>query len=241
MSAAITRKSSGPADALGRYISAVRAFPPLSRAEEHAVALRARLGEVSARETLARHNLRLVIYIARRQGRWAPSLDDLIQEGNAGLMRAVERFDPEVGTRFSTYAVWWIRAYVGRYLKVARSAVRPRNGVAAQADLSLDSAVAADGDTTHLERISDEGIGPEDAYLRWEGDRQVRDALAKARNRIGAMGWDIVRTRLQHDPPGTLEEIGKRWGVSRERVRQVEVRTKALLRHVLTPAQLDAA
>ena len=92
---------------LAPYLKAVRDYPPLTRDEEHALAVRARKGEVSAKQKLVRHNLAFVVAIARKQRRGTVRLDDLIQEGNVGLMRAVEKFDPHAGTRFSTYAVWW--------------------------------------------------------------------------------------------------------------------------------------
>jgi RNA polymerase primary sigma factor len=111
----------------------------------------------------------------------------------------------------------------------------------AQPDLSLDSSIDEEGDVTHLERIEDEGPGPEDVYLTGEGDREVRDALLKVRKRVGELGWDIVHSRLQQDAPKTLEEIGKRWGVSRERVRQVELKTKQFLNRYLEPMERDAA
>ena len=74
-----------------------------------------------------------------------------------------------------------------------------------------------------------------------EGDSEVRDALGKVRKRIGELGWDIVHNRLEQDQPRTLEEIGKRWGVSRERVRQVELKTKQFLHRYLQPVERDAA
>src|SRR5512146_546205 len=218
---------------LASYLEMIREYPPLSREVEHTLAVRARRGEVAARKLLVQHNLAFVVAIARKQRRGTVRLDDVIQEGNVGLMRAVEKFDPDAGTRFSTYAVWWIRAYIGKYLKEARSSVRPQSGTVAQADLSLDSAIDEEGDATHLDRIEDEGPGPEDTYLQSEGDRDVRDALGKVRKRIGELGWDIVHNRLQQDSPKTLEEIGKRWGVSRERVRQVELKTKQFLHRYL--------
>jgi RNA polymerase primary sigma factor len=218
---------------LAPYLKAVRDFPPLTREEEHALAVKARKGDVAARQKLVRHNLAFVVAISRKQRRGTVRLDDLIQEGNVGLMRAVEKFDPHAGTRFSTYAVWWIRAYVGKYLKEARSTVRPQSGTVAQPDFSLDSYIDEDGDVSHLERIEDDGPGPEDRFLSSEGDTEVRDALGKVRKRIGELGWDIIHNRLQQDNPKTLEEIGKRWGVSRERVRQVELKTKQFLHRYL--------
>jgi RNA polymerase primary sigma factor len=241
MKTAITQSRSTEFEDLAPYLRAVRVLQRLSRDEERALAVRARKGEVQAKHELVRHNLALVVAIARMQRRGSVRLDDLIQEGNVGLMRAVEKFDPHAGTRFSTYAVWWIRAYVGKYLKEARSTVRPRSGTVAQPDLSLDSSTGEEGDATHLDRIEDEGPGPEDDYLQTEGDREVRDALVKVRKRIGELGWDIVHDRLQRDHPRTLEEIGKRWGVSRERIRQVEVKTKQFLHRYLTPMKRDAA
>jgi RNA polymerase primary sigma factor len=226
---------------LSYYFRAVRKYPPLTREEEHALAVLTGRGDASAEQKLVRHNLALVLAIARKQRRGTVRLDDLIQEGNVGLMRAVEKFDPQRGTRFSTYAVWWIRAYVGRYMKEARSTVRPRTGAVAQPDVSLDAAVGENDDVTHLELLEDDGVGPEGWYLSAESDRSVRDALAKVRKRIGDLGWDIVHNRLEQDSPRTLEEIGKRWSVSRERVRQVEVKTRRFLNCYLEPVGGEAA
>jgi RNA polymerase primary sigma factor len=230
-----TWRASKELEELAPYLEAARGFPRLTREEEHAVAVRARQGDASAKEKLVRHNLGLVVAIARKQRRGSVRLDDLVQEGNVGLMRAIEKFDPHAGTRFATYATWWIRAYIWKYLKEARSTVRPQSGTVAQPDFSLDSAIDEDGDVSYLERIKDEGPRPEETYLSSEGDRQVRQALGKVRKRIGELGWDIIHNRLQQDPPQTLEEIGRRWGVSRERVRQVEVMTKRFLQRYLEP------
>src|SRR5512138_3348175 len=134
-----TRRGTRTLDDLSPYFQAIRRHPPLDRRSEHALAVRASRGDVAAKQQLARHNLAFVVAIARRQRLGSVRLDDVIQEGNVGLMKAIEKFDPHAGTRFSTYAVWWIRAYVGKYLKEARSSVRPQSGMVAQADLSLDS------------------------------------------------------------------------------------------------------
>ncbi len=228
-------------EALAPYLKAIRAFSPLTREEEHVLALRARKGDVSAKQRLVRHNLAFVLAIACKQRRGTVRLDDLIQEGNVGLMRAVEKFDPHAGTRFLTYAAWWIRAYIGKYLKEARSTVRPQAGTVAQPDVSLDSATGEENQVSHLERIEDEAPGLETTYLSAESDREVRDALGKLRKRIGELGWDIVQNRLAQDSPKTLEEIGKSWGLSRERVRQVETKTKQFLQKHLEGVGIDAA
>jgi RNA polymerase primary sigma factor len=241
MKTATARRGGHEFEELSPYLDTIREYPPLSREDEHRLAVQARRGDATARQRLVRHNLAFVVAVARKQRRGAVRLDDIIQEGNVGLMRAVEKFDPGAGTRFSTYAVWWIRAYIGKYLKEARSSVRPQSGTVAQADLSLDSAVDDENDTTHLERIEDDSPGPEDNFLTTEANVEVRDALGRIRKRVGELGWDIIHNRLQQDQPRTLEEIGKRWGVSRERVRQVELRTKQFLARYLEPEERDAA
>jgi RNA polymerase primary sigma factor len=202
----------------------------LTRDEEHELAVRARGGDVRARDELVRANLPLVIAMARKPQRGSIRLEELVQEGSLGLLRAVEKFDPQAGTRFSTYAVWWIRAYLWKYLKQARSAVRPRSGTAALADFSLDSALGEDGDASYLDLVEDDEPTPDERYAATESDRQLSASLEQVRGRIGELGWDIIRTRLEQDPPDTLEQIGRRWGLSRERVRQVEAKTKQFLR-----------
>jgi RNA polymerase primary sigma factor len=233
-----TVKRTAGTDALSAYLSAIRtaSATPLSREEEHDLAVRARRGDAKARHELVQRNLALVVTVARNQQRGSLRLEELVQEGNLGLLRAAEKFDPDAGTRFSTYAVWWIRAYVWKYLKEARSSVRPRSGTTATSDLSLDSTVGDEGDTSYLEGLEDEAPKPDEAYASAEGRRRVQASLDKVRKRVGELGWDIIRHRLQQDPPDTLETIGKRWGVSRERVRQVELQTKRFLRGYLVPA-----
>jgi len=227
-------------EGLAPYLDAIRAFPPLSRKEEHALALRARLGDAAAKQKLVRHNLAFVIAFARKQRRGGVRLDDLVQEGNVGLLRAVDKFDPHAGTRFLTYAGWWIRAHIGKYLKEARSSVRPQSGTVAQADVALDAAVGDEDDTALVDRLEDTAPGPEATCFAAERDRAVRASVARLRRRIGEMGWDIVCHRLANDSPRTLDEIGKAWGLSRERARQVEARTKHILQRNLAPVQEDA-
>ncbi|HEY7516867.1 MAG TPA: sigma-70 family RNA polymerase sigma factor [Methylomirabilota bacterium] len=101
---------------LAVYLAEIGRIPLLSREEEHALALRVRAGDARAKERMVEANLRLVVQIARRYLNRGLPLPDLIEEGNLGVLRAVEKFDPTRGTRFSTYATWWIRQAVVRAL-----------------------------------------------------------------------------------------------------------------------------
>lgn len=230
------KPAGGDMGAVDAYVQAARRLAPISAEEERALATRAREGDAAARDELVRRHLPLVVAFARKQARGALPLEELVQEGNLGLLRAVEKYDPGAGTRFSTYALWWVRAYVWRYLKIARSAVRPKSGTVARVDLSLDAPIDEEGDLTRLDRIEDDGPSPAERYEEAEQDAQVRGALEQVRGRVGELGWDIIHSRLKRDPPETLEQIGRRWGVSREWVRQVELATKRLLRGHLRPA-----
>ncbi len=101
-------------DALQRYLGAIGALPLLNAGQEHALAARARAGEFAARQQMIEHNLRLVVSIAKRYRNRGVPLSDLVEEGNLGLIHAIEKFDPDRGFRFSTYATWWIRQSVER-------------------------------------------------------------------------------------------------------------------------------
>src|SRR5919106_3611709 len=110
-------KAMVPFDPLQRYLAEIRRFPLLSREEEHKLAVEFKeFGNIEAAYKLVTGNLRLVVMIAREYQRALKSLLDLIQEGNMGLMEAVKNFDPYRGVRFPSYAVWWIRAYIIRYI-----------------------------------------------------------------------------------------------------------------------------
>jgi RNA polymerase primary sigma factor len=221
---------------MSSYFAEMSRHKQLSREMEVALAKRARKGEEKARQQLVMSNLPLVVSVAKKFVRSGNRLDDLIQEGNIGLLKAIEHYDPKKGTRFATYAVWWIRAYVQRFVKDNRSQVR---GGEAQrgplSDLSLDVAVDEDGEVSHLDRLVEPSPDPEVTYTATEHDRDVREAVTKVKKRLGDVGWDILQERLSQDSPKTLEEIGKRWGISRERVRQLELRTKTFLAHYLEP------
>jgi len=227
-------------DSLAGYLKVGRRHPPLTREQEVRIATRVRAGDEQARRLLVNHNVSFVISMCRRYAGKGCRLDDLVQEGMVGLLKAVEHFDPAKGNRFSAYASWWIRAYVQKFLRDMRATVKPivaqpgEERRALPRDFSLDEPIGDDDDgTTHMDRLETREPGPEDDFERAEHSQRVKEALGRVRKRIGGLGWDIVQQRLEEDQPRTLEDIGRDWGLSRERVRQVEKSTRTFLERYL--------
>ncbi|MEW6434625.1 MAG: sigma-70 family RNA polymerase sigma factor [Myxococcota bacterium] len=227
-------------DGISHYLRNLGGHKQLTREEEYELSRRARKGDQTAVRILAQANLPFVVAVARKFASRSGRLDDLIQEGNVGLMKAIEHFDPKKNVRFATYAVWWIRAYITRYLKDNRSHVRGgEHERLSMSDFSLDSPLDDEADATYLDRLEDQGPTPDVSYLSLERDEAVSQALQRVKRRLGDLGWDILQERLTQDKPRTLEELGARWGVSRERVRQVELKTKSFLARYLEAFNTD--
>jgi RNA polymerase sigma-32 factor len=274
-----------PYDPLGRYLSEIRRFPLLSREEENVIARRyAESHDPADAYRLVTANLRLVVKIANEFARASRNLLDLIQEGNVGLMEAVKNFDPYRGIRFPSYAVWWVRAYLYRYLinnwrlvkigttqaqrklffnlrketerleaegfvpqpkliaqrmGVKESEVREMQDRMGQNEVSLDQPVSAGDDTPLIDAIADRGWNPEETAARAEWRDFAREQVEEFAATLNDKEREIFAARLMTEDPPTLQEVGERFGVSRERVRQIEARLKQRLRDFITERAAD--
>jgi RNA polymerase sigma-32 factor len=231
---------------LDRYIQQVRAIPKLSREEEHELALRVREGDQDAADRLVEANLRYVIAIGLQYRRYGVKLGDLIAEGSVGLVTAVRKFDPHRGTRFVTYAGYWIRAFVLEavvrsstmigagsgpfrsklFFRLRRERARLSNVIADPEELI--ATLAADFDTspekmTELLRRLDQREISLDAPAYHDSDATLVEMLPGA-----AEPQDVVVGR-QRRQSGIELRLEGALGVSRERARQLEARAKKKL------------
>ncbi|WP_175573061.1 MULTISPECIES: RNA polymerase sigma factor RpoS [Thalassotalea] len=268
-------------DATQLYLGEI-GFSPLLTAEEEVYFSRLALkGDEPSRKRMIESNLRLVVKIARRYNNRGLPLLDLIEEGNLGLIRAVEKFDPERGFRFSTYATWWIRQTIERaimnqtrtirlpihvvkelniYLRTARELVQKLDHEPTAEDIahaldvpvadvskmlrlneriaSVDTPFGAESDKVLLDVIPDEkSNGPENNLqtddiknniVHWlnELNSKQREVLAR---RFGLLGYEAA----------TLEDVGVEIGLTRERVRQIQVEALKRLRDILSGQDLS--
>jgi RNA polymerase nonessential primary-like sigma factor len=248
------------------YLNEISGQPLLDAAEEVRLARLARQGDEVARQRMIVANLRLVVMIARRYQHRGLDLNDLVEEGNLGLMHAVEKFDPERGFRFSTYATWWIRQSIERGLmnqartirlpihvakdiggilrtarnlsqklghdvgteELARATQRPVEEVRRayelnEQPLSLDAHINQDTDQPLQDLIPDEhNVNPIEQLLQWLAQRDERQREVIAR-RFGLLGHE----------PQTLEQVGQALGLTRERVRQIQIEALRGLRKAM--------
>ena len=260
-----------PNGSVEAYMGAVRQIPILSPAEEQALAHRYRDdGDVDAARQLVLSHLRFVVHVARGYRGYGLPLGDLIQEGNVGLMKAVKRFDPEVGVRLISFAVHWIRAEIHEFIlrnwrivKVATTkaqrklffnlrqskqrlgwlnqkeirAVAEDLGVPEREVIEMESRLAGqdvgfdlpgdneDEDATfapaaYLEAPteSDPAVVLEKTNTAADGKRRLRESLTQLDER----SRDIVRRRWLSETKATLHELADEYGVSAERIRQIE-------------------
>ena len=219
-------------DTLTRYMGIIRGGRLLDAAEERELGRRVGAGDREARRMLIEHNLRLVVSIAKKYRGRGVAFEDLIQEGNAGLIKAVERFDPELGNRFSTYATWWIRQAVTRAIADHARAVRlPAHVVDAifrlrRAENGLSMELGRDPSEEELA----ERLGVDASEVRRL--RQVGQPIASTNARIGAEEGAEMGELLPDERAGedyTRIEVGRWEGALREAVASLPEREARIL------------
>jgi RNA polymerase sigma-32 factor len=280
-------------DPLGVYMQETRRFPLLTPAEEHDLAVRLHEhGDTVAARKMIEANLRLVVKIAYEYRRAHRNLLDLVQEGNIGLMQAVRKFDPYRGVKLSSYAAFWIRAYILKFIlnnwrlvkigttqaqrklffnlrkekeKLEQLGFQPTTALLAEKldvsekdvidmerrlsapEASLDQPFGSDddGSRTRLDYIASDEARPDHAVEKGEFSELLRSKLETFATGLQGREQTIFRERWLTEEPLTLQEIGDRYGVSRERARQLEKRLLGRLRKFLeaefgTAVDIDA-
>jgi RNA polymerase sigma-32 factor len=267
---------------LQRYLAELRKYPLMTIEEERETARRAHeQGDVAARNRLVTANLRLVVKIAMEYRRAYSQILDLIQEGNAGLVQAVNRFNPYMNVKLSTYGAWWIRAYILKFLMDNKSLVRMGTTDAQRKlffrlrgeaermyaltqrfdarllaenigvkesdvvemqqrltknDVSLDAPVREDADTRHIDTLVSETSDPDVAYERKELLEILRAKVGEIEKELGERDAYIFRYRILAEEPVTLQDVGDKFGITRERARQLEARVLKRVKEALLEA-----
>ena len=276
-----------PVDALTAYMAELRRYAPISREEEHALAVRwVEEGDVDAAHRLMLSNLRLVVKIAMEYRRSWSNVLDLIQDGNVGLLEAVQRFDPYKGVKLSSYAVYWIRAYILKYIldnfrivrlgttraqrklffrlnkekrelerqgfEVEPQLLAERLDVAEAEVVDMDQRLSKPDLSTNAPARRDESGGAEFGDFLSSGGPSAESMVADSELRrvfmqrvqaftetLEERDQKLLRERVLAEEPKTLAELGEELSISRERVRQLEVRIVNRLREYMRENLVD--
>jgi len=269
------RKIEKSLDATQLYLNEIGYSPLLSADEEKYFSRLALQGDEAGRRRMIESNLRLVVKISRRYINRGLTLLDLIEEGNLGLIRAVEKFDPERGFRFSTYATWWIRQTIERaimnqtrtirlpihvvkelnvYLRAARKLTQQLDHEPSAEEIanmldkpaadvkrllglnervtSMDTPVGPESDKSVIDTIADVRVCDPSQLLQ---DSDIKDSIAAWLGELSGKQREVVSRRfgLRGYESSTLEEVGREIGLTRERVRQIQVEALKRLRTIM--------
>ena len=275
---------------LAPFVEIANRYPMLSANEEKRLTVAwQKRGDKKALDKLVGSHLRLVIKIARQNRGYGLPISDLIGEGNVGLLQAADRFDPERGVRFATYAAWWIRAMIREYALYSRSLVKMgttasqkklffnlsrlktklkvyenrnlRPSVVRRISEQLDvpesdviqmndrlsspdwslNATVSDGEWGEFqELLVDESPDPEDRAVEADQMTKRHALLGEAMAGLSTREQHILRERKLSEKPPTLEKLSEQYGISRERVRQIEARAIERLREKMLAAVAEA-
>ncbi|MEP4484312.1 MAG: RNA polymerase sigma factor RpoS [Halioglobus sp.] len=262
-------------DATQLYLNEIGYSPLLTADEEKYYARLALKGDDAGRKRMIESNLRLVVKISRRYLNRGLTLLDLIEEGNLGLIRAVEKFDPERGFRFSTYATWWIRQTIERaimnqtrtirlpihvvkelnvYLRAARELTQKLDHEPSAEEIadmldkpaadvkrllglnervtSVDTPVGPDSDRAVVDTIADSSVADPSQVLQ---DNDIKESISIWLDELSEKQREVVSRRfgLRGYETSTLEEVGREIGLTRERVRQIQVEALKRLRGMM--------
>jgi len=274
------RAQAASVDSLGIYLREIRRIPLLTTAGEAALARRVKQGDQAALEALVRHNLRFVVSIAKQYASHGVPFEDLINEGNLGLIRGAKRFDVDRGYRFISYAVWWIKQAILQYLSEHSRTVRlPLNKAAALSRItkesqrlgqmlgreptaeelaarlrlapedieralnmptkqfSLDDPGEGRDNDFQIDTLTDgTTLSPHEAFIEARRSEDIEAALSA----LAPREKDILERYfgLDGQEPHTLEEIGRTYRLTRERVRQIRDRAIVRLRNSPSSAVL---
>ena len=218
----------GYRDALQSYLKTIRRYKLLTQSGEYRLAVASQEGVELAKKQMVEANLRLVVHLAKEYRHTRVPFEDLIAEGNLGLIEAVNRFDPDRGVRFVAYAAWWIR----KYMLQAVQRQSNRQSQRGRRVLSFAEFMRDSSDTHVLEGVPDQSAeDPENVAL----ERQLESALVSVLHRLPAREREILSAHFGLDgrPPRSLKEIGRSIDLTRERVRQIELRAFDRVRRLL--------
>jgi RNA polymerase primary sigma factor len=215
---------------LDTYFRDINRYPILSAAEEEETAKKAAAGDKAARAKLLNANLRFVVHVAKRYQSSGVPLADLIGEGNVGLIHAVEHFNPDAGSHFVSYAIWWIRQSIARAIREKYQTIRCPAGTSLPEPVSLDMPANPEAGDSPLSDylVDDKTPSPEEVAL----NDSLRGQIDKALKALDSREAAIIRRRygLDTGAPGTLNEVGYEFSITKERVRQIESRALRRLR-----------